>query len=140
MATVRLLRGVAASGEWLIVLLQLVAVVLLLGLPNPGEAGQYFAGHLPTERATVALAALCVWVVALALVLVWMAAGVRRLASRRAPLRHTGVGAVLLGLCLLGFGLVHSLSAAGYTQCCGSVATAGQLSQVSGEGGAGGQP
>jgi hypothetical protein len=128
------LRGAMSSLEWLVVSLQLGVVVLLLGLPNLSVAVQYFSGQLPTERQTLALAGLCVWVAAVALAAVWVLAGVRRLRVRGRAMRHAGVLAVVLGLGVLSFGLVHHVAGSGYSQCCGSVATARQLVQVSEKG------
>lgn len=127
MARMRLLRRLGASGEWLIVAAQIVVVVLLLGLPDVGAAVRYFQGQLPGEQATVALAGLFVWVVAAALTLGWLAIGMRRVRERRTAVPHAGVVGVVLGLSLLGFGLLHHFSAAGYGQCCGSLTTAQQL-------------
>jgi hypothetical protein len=130
----RVIRGALSSLEWLVVSLQLAVVVLLLGLPNLAVAVQYFSGQLPTERQTLALAGLCVWVAAVALAVVWVFVGVRRLRLHHRVIRHAGVLAVVLGLSVLAFGLIHHVGGSSYSQCCGSVATARQLVQVSGEG------
>lgn len=129
-----MVRRLAQSGEWLIVAGQLLVVVLLLGLPDVSAAARYFQGQLPTEQATLALAGVFVWLAAAALTLGWLVVGVRRLRAR-AAVPHAGVVAVALGLSLLGFGLVHHLSAAGYGQCCGSLTTAEQLVRVAPGGG-----
>ena len=126
----RVLRRLAASGEWLIVAAQLVVVVLLLGLPDAGAALRYFAGQLPSEQATLALAGLFVWVAAAALTLGWLVVGVRRVRARRTAVPHAALVGVVLGLSLLGFGLLHHLGADSYGQCCGSLTTAQQLVSV----------
>lgn len=127
----RAARRLAGSGEWLVVAAQLLLVVVLLGPPDVAAASRYFQGQLPTERATLALAEIVVWVVAVALTLGWLGMGVRRLRTQRAAAPRAGwVVAVVLGLSLLGAGLVHHLGAAGYGQCCGSLVTAQQLVTV----------
>jgi amino acid transporter len=102
-------------------------VVVLLGPPNLGVAAQYFSGQLPAERSTLALAALLVWVAAVALALASTFSGLRRIRAHRTAMRHAGAIAVILGLCLLGAGLVHRVSADSYSQCCGSLTAAHQL-------------
>jgi hypothetical protein len=123
----RAMRTAAASVEWLIVALQLGAVALLVGLPDLNLAGQYFGDHVPSTRATLALAGLCVWIAALLLAVAWIVAGMRRWRARRSAPRHAGSLALLLGVSLLAFGLVHSLTAAQYSQCCGTLQSARQL-------------
>lgn len=123
----QLVRRLGASVEWLIVTAELVLVVVLLGPPNLGVAAQYFSGQLPAERATLALASLLVWVAAAALALASTFSGLRRIRAHRTAMRHAGAIAVLLGLCLLGAGLVHRVSADSYSQCCGSLTAAQQL-------------
>lgn len=130
LARVSLLRRLGASGEWLIVAAQLIVVVLLLGLPDAGVALRYFAGQVPSEQATLALAGVFVWGVAAALTLGWLVIGVRRVRARRTAVPHAGLVGLVLGLSLLGFGLLHHLGAAGYGQCCGSLTTAQQLVSV----------
>ena len=123
----RVLRGAAASVEWLIVGLQLGAVALLVGLPHLSAAGQYFSGQMPTTQATLALAGLCVWIAALALSAAWLISGVRRWRARRSPPRHAATVALLLGASLLALGLVRSIGATSYSQCCGTLQSAQQL-------------
>jgi hypothetical protein len=130
----RVARAALTSAEWLVVSLQLAVVVVLLGLPNLSVASQYFSGQLPTERATLALAGVCVWVAAVALAGAWVFWGMRHLHRHGRGIRHAGVVAVVLGLSVLSFGLVHKVTGSQYGQCCGSMATARQLVQVSGGG------
>ena len=129
-ARASLLRGLGASGEWLIVAAQLIVVFLLLGLPDVGVALRFFAGQVPSEQATLALAGMFVWVAAAALTLGWLVIGVHRVRTRRTAVPHAGLVGVVLGLSLLGFGLLHHLGAASYAQCCGSLTTAQQLVSV----------
>jgi uncharacterized membrane protein len=125
-----LVRRVAGSAEWVIVSLQLVLVVVLLGPPNLAAAGEYFSGQLPGERATLALASLLVWIVAVALAVVAIVGGLRRIRAHRVATRHARAVAVLLGLCLLGFGLAHRFGGDVYSQCCGSLTVAEQLAHA----------
>ena len=129
-ARASLLRALGASGDWLIVAVQLIVVFLLLGLPDVGVALRFFAGQVPSEQATLALAGVFVWVAVAALTLGWLVIGVRRVRSRRTTVPYAGLVGVVLGLSLLGFGLLHHLGAAGYGQCCGSLTTAQQLVSV----------
>ena len=124
----RAARRLAGCGEWLVVAAQLLLVVVLLGPPDVSSASRYFQGQLPSERATLALAGVVVWVAAVALMVGWLVMGVRRLRVQRAAAPRAGlVVALMFGVTMLGVGLAHHLGAAGYGQCCGSLTTAQQL-------------
>ena len=115
----------ALTAEVLLVALQVIAVLLILGVPNLSAAVAVVGTGFVSAQNTVALIAALLWAGTIVLALTVLVHGVRSV-QRRTHSSLLPLLAVMVGLCCLGAGIVHQESAS-FHPCCGSLARAQSL-------------
>lgn len=109
--------------DWLLVIAQLAAVMVIFGVPDLGAARDLLTSGYPTTATTAAAIAVVLWIAAIALVIALAVLDLRRTVPRSDRRSRAAALVVLLGLTCLAGGIARH-QASVFHPCCGSLVRA----------------